>query len=100
MKKIIEGKRYDTQTAIHVANHWNGRARSDHRFDETDLYRTRSGNWFLAGFGGGMSRWSGSSGTFESGLKPIDADEARKFLDEAGLTDLAEQHFGDAIVDA
>ena len=103
MKKIINGKRYDTETATHVANMWNGYPRNDSRFEDTDLYLTKSGNWFLAGSGGPMSRWSetiGNASAFGSGIQPSDADDVREMLERESRTDLLERYFDDGIVDA
>jgi hypothetical protein len=77
--------------------------RNDFKFEDTDLYLTKSGNWFLAGSGGPMSRWSemvGNASTYGSGIQPIDADEVREMLERDRRTDLLERYFVDGIVDA
>ena len=57
MKQIINGKRYDTNTATMVADvSPEGFYHGDFRYEETQLYRTPRGNWFLAGWGEAMSR--------------------------------------------
>lgn len=89
MRKVIEGKVYDTGTAIHVCDlpchHFPG----DFSYHETGLYRTKKGVYFLAGEGGPMSMWSESTGNNSwsggSGLMPISADNARAHAEAAGL---------------
>lgn len=51
MKLKIDGKTYDTETAIEVAGYSRG-ARRDHQFIHETLYRTPKGHWFLDGESG------------------------------------------------
>ena len=64
MIRIIEGKRYNTDTAEEILALDNGGyySRSDFRWEETSLYRTPKGVWFLAGRGGPMTRWAHAVG--------------------------------------
>ena len=52
MKKIIEGKVYDTETADCAAEWSSPHTRSDFHYCEEGLYRTKKGTWFLAGEAG------------------------------------------------
>ena len=64
MKRIIDGLRYDTETATGMASWNNGCGGGDfHQCKET-LYRTKSGRYFVHGDGGALSRWASS---FEGG---------------------------------
>ena len=64
MKKVIDGKIYNTETAILIAeNKDRGFSKSDFQWEETSLYKTKKGNVFLAGKGGPMSRWAESVGS-------------------------------------
>src|SRR5690606_40408270 len=56
MKKIINGKRYDTETAqfIGSASYSN---RTDFRFWSEELYRKKTGEFFLYGEGGPASKY-------------------------------------------
>lgn len=47
MKKIISGKLYDTNTAERVAQWDNGKYTNDMYYTSVDLYRTKTGNWFV-----------------------------------------------------
>lgn len=63
MKKLIDGKLYDTDKADRLASWDNGFYGGDfHRCSE-DLYVTAKGNYFLYGEGGAMSPYSEPSGT-------------------------------------
>lgn len=55
MKKIIDGKKYDTETAVEVGYYSNDLHKGDFRWCEETLYRKRNGEFFLYGEGGGLS---------------------------------------------
>lgn len=97
MKKIINGKLYNTETAKMLADWWNGRSGFD-RADE-ELYLKRTGEYFLYGQGGPMSRyaksisyseWSGGEkitplteeGAKKWALNHLDADEYMEIFGE------------------
>lgn len=104
MKKIINGKRYDTDTAQAVANWDNGRYGGDFSAVAETLYLTKSGNWFLHGTGGPMSKYARACGdnswTGGTRIIPMTADEARKWLEEHDCVSALEEHFSAEIVDA
>jgi hypothetical protein len=98
MKRIIDGRRYDTETAEQVA--WvgsrSGISRSDHTYWDAGLYRTPRGRWFLAGDGGPASIFAqpvGNGTTGGSGIAPISSGEAQRYLEHAGNIEALEQHF-------
>jgi hypothetical protein len=103
MKAIIEGKRYDTEKATLVTTWSNGYNPGDfHRCDE-EIYRTEKGAWFIYGKGGALSGWAerhGSGTCGGSGIRPLEADEARAWLEEKGETAALEKHFGSEVEDA
>ena len=84
MKAVIEGLRYDTETAKLVASHSYGYT-TDHGYADEDLYRTRNGRWFLAGKGGPASRYAesadGSGWIGGKGIVPITEGVARGHLE-------------------
>lgn len=104
MRKIIAGKRYDTETATKIG--WANDAGShqgDFRYWEAALYRTNSGNFFLAGRGGAMSMFAspcrgGMGGG--SGIIPLDRDAALEFCEDHLDTEVVEQFFAADIQDA
>lgn len=103
MKKIIDGKRYDTETATKVANWDNGCYGNDFNAVDEDLYITKNGNWFLDGSGGARSKYATCYGSSSCGgreLIPMSADEAKKWLEEHNCVNALEQYFSSDIVDA
>jgi hypothetical protein len=98
MKKIIDGKIYDTKTATEVASYWNHLGTGDFRWYSEALYRTRRGNFFLSGEGGAMTRWSHSCGDNSvcggEGIEPMSPDEAREWCEEHDVdADTIEEYF-------
>lgn len=55
MKKIINGKMYNTETATELGNFWNGLSTNDFRNLSETLYRKKNGEFFLYGQGGAMT---------------------------------------------
>ena len=103
MKRIINGKVYDTDTADCIASWDNGRYDLDFKQCEESLYRTKNGAWFLVGSGGPMSKYAHPAGNMTSGgegLEPISAEEARQWLEEKDFTPELEQYFSDQLEEA
>jgi hypothetical protein len=80
MKKIINGKLYNTETATALASWHNHYFPHDfNRVDET-LYRKRTGEFFIHGEGGAMTRYnqrvSGGGWCGGEGIVPLTMDEA------------------------
>lgn len=103
MKRIIEGKVYNTETAEQVAYWDNGYYGNDFKRCEEGLYRTERGAWFLAGEGGPMSKYARPSGNMTSGgegLEPISEKEAQDWLESHDFTDELEQYFKDKLEEA
>lgn len=104
MKAIINGKRYDTDKAIKIAEVSEGYQGDFHRYEEA-LYKTpRSGAYFLAGGGGPRSHYAISErpGEWRGGGKitPLTREEAMGWAERNRLTDLLEAEFGDMVEDA
>jgi hypothetical protein len=105
MRAIIDGKRYDTETSEQVCDiSPSGLSYSDFSYEDTQLYVTKRGNFFLAGEGNAMSRWSQPHGQrgrrSGSGVQALDREDARRLLEELGKTAAIERHFADQIEDA
>lgn len=62
MKRIIAGKKYNTETAQKMGMHDNGYAVNDFPYCEETLYRKKTGEFFLHGKGGGMSPYASTYG--------------------------------------
>lgn len=53
MKKIVNGKTYNTETAELIGEYWTrGIKRGDFDYYEETLYKTKEGQYFLHVFGG------------------------------------------------
>ena len=89
MKRVIQGKIYDTQTAnlivvlpcLHAKDNW--------KWNETTLYRTPMGRYFLVGKGEALSRWAQAtpSGAIAGeGLEPISQADARAYAVDTGVS--------------
>jgi hypothetical protein len=106
MKAIINGLRYDTETATHIGGaSGGGYNMRDFHYWEEDLYKTpRAGRYFLAGKGGPLTRYAvavGNNGhTGGERIIPLDADEAMRWAEEHLDADTIAEHFGDAVQDA
>ena len=104
MKAIIEGKRYNTETATEVADFSNNYPSNDFHYYEESLYQTKAGNWFLQGEGGGLSKYAVPVGNNGSGggsrIIPLSPAEAKAWLEQAQHLLVAEQYFGAEIQDA
>lgn len=104
MKRIIDGRRYDTETAQEVAKHSNGRGWNDFYGLSETLYRTRLGAWFLHGIGGAFTEWGEPEGTNgrvgSEGIRPLSEGDAKEWLMDRGQTEALEQYFADWIEDA
>lgn len=104
MKKIINGKLYNTQTAKCVGFWCNGGGWGDFNHYEESLYRKKTGEFFLFGEGGAMSKYSRSCGqnswcggeeiiplTYEKAQewaeKKLDADEYMEIFGEVSEDD-------------
>ena len=104
MKKIINSKKYDTQTAD-VIHEWdNGIYGNDFRSCEETLYKTKNGAYFLHGQGGAMSKYAEPCGNNSVGggsdIIPMEKEEAFQWLCEHDGEDPAEVEFPDMIQEA
>lgn len=97
MKRIIDGKRYDTETATLVATVERG-TQTDYGWTAKSLYRTSRGAWFLLK----SSRIKG--GIAEDDIEAVSDSDVRAWLeshsDQSDCYAAAEKYFGGEIVDA
>ena len=98
MKKIIAGRKYNTETARCVGIYEAGIGDRLYGFSE-GLYRKRNGEYFLYGEGGPGSKYSKTIGCSEwSGTKeiiPMDYGEAKEWAEKHLDPDEYEAEFGD-----
>jgi len=62
MKQVINGKMYNTQTSKKIGEWNNGRFTNDCYYVSEDLYIDPSGEFFLHGKGGDLSRYAPYNG--------------------------------------
>ena len=95
MKKIILGRRYDTETA-ELIGLFRDSCPGQFDYVKEELYRKRTGEYFLYGEGGPRSRYAKSEGsTFSSGsdIRRMTEDEAREWAEAHLSADEYEQAF-------
>lgn len=98
MKKIINGRRYDTETAKAIG-YDDYLYPNDFGYWAETLYRKNTGEFFLYGTGGpaskyaesiGMNQWSGGSK-----IIPLSVEAAQKWAEEHLTADEYEKIFGE-----
>ena len=99
MRKIIDGKMYNTETATQVAMWDNGCYVNDFRYCCETLYRKRTGEYFIHGEGGAMSvyatpvelnGWAGGEA-----VKPLTKEQARVWMERRAGVDEYIAEFGE-----
>ena len=103
MKKVINGKLYNTKTAEIIYEWDNGIYGNDFRSCEETLYKTKKGAYFIAGSGGAMSKYAvtyGNSTSGSSNLEVISEKEAIRWLEKNDGVEELEKFFGDQIEEA
>lgn len=98
MKKIINGKQYNTETAKQQGRDSDSYPGRLEYWSET-LYKTKSGNWFLYGEGGAMSRYAEATGdnNWSGGemIIPMTETAAKEWAEEHLDGDDYEKVFGE-----
>ena len=98
MKKIINGKKYDTETANIIAGSSHGCA-SDINFWSETLYRKTNGEYFLYGEGGPASKYReySASNSFRGGenITPLTEYEAKSWAERNMTVEKYEDEFGE-----
>lgn len=85
MRRIIDGKLYDTSKAVLLGNRTESHPSDFHYCDES-LYRTEKGTYFIAGEGGALSSYAGpidnhGGRSGGEGLCVVCRDEARHWAE-------------------
>lgn len=90
MKKIVNGKLYNTETAKCVASWNNGLPVTDFGYCREYLFRKRTGEYFLYGHGGAASKYSVYDHGCRSGgeeINPLTEEQAAKYIELFGIED-------------
>lgn len=103
MKKIINNKVYDTATAERVGGWSNGCYTNDFQYCSEGLYRKRTGEFFLHGEGGAMSKYAKSSGNNNWGygekIIPLTYQAAKEWAEKHLGGEEYEAIFGEVVED-
>jgi hypothetical protein len=107
MKKIINGKVYDTETAVSLGSFYAGYS-GDLNHREEELFRTPKGAYFIDG--GGHSYWSGrdiwkdendNGEAYERwGVIAVTEEEALSWMERHGETEVIEEYFSHLLEEA
>ena len=103
MKRSIDGKIYNTETAKFIAEYGNRLGQSNFKNYEESLYKTSKGSYFLSGSGGALTKYSKQYGSMTGegdGIIPLSDDEALAWLEQHEKTKAIEEHFFNSIEEA
>lgn len=99
MKKIINGKMYNTETACLMGERSNCYGPSDFRCCSEQLYQKRTKEFFMYGCGGAMTRYAeyveGCGSTYGEKIIPITEDEAKEWVEKYLTVDEYIKIFGE-----
>ncbi len=97
MKKIINGKMYNTETAKKLGEYWNGKDYRSFGFCTETLYLKKTGEYFLHGKGGAMSKYCSYYGNMYcdgEAITPFTKVEAKEWAEDHLDADEYEEIFG------
>ena len=98
MRKIINGKMYDTETAKKIDYTSNYLSSSDFHYYEERLFKKKTGEFFLHGHGGPASKYRTPCGDMWSGgenIIPLTVDEAKSWVEQNSTTETYIELFGE-----
>lgn len=85
MKRIINGKMYNTETAKYIACFDNGLHHNDFSYYYEELYRKKTGEFFLYGEGGAASPYCeylpGNTRAYGENIIPLNLYEAKEWAE-------------------
>lgn len=98
MRKVVNGRLYDTDTARIIYDWDNGELCGDINYVAHELYRKKTGEFFLHIEGGPATSWAearGLNGTRRGEhIVPVSYDEARALVERNADADVYEELFG------
>ncbi len=99
MKRIIKGKKYDTETATKLGYACSNASRNDFSFWEEELYRKKTGEYFMYAFGGPATGYAELCGNncWKSGerIYPLTIEKAKEWAERYLDVDEYEEIFGE-----
>lgn len=98
MKKVIRGRLYDTEKAVLVGEFYDeAMPEEDLSFYREELYRKRTGEYFLYGTGNAGSKysvWRGSTASGTEKIVPMTYQQAQEWAEENLSPEEYEKEFG------
>lgn len=97
MKKVINGKMYSTESARMLGDWDNGIYGNDFNSMGETLYRTKSGNYFLYGYGGPLTYYAtvhGNNSGWGERIMPFTEERAKAWAEEKLSGEDYERIFG------
>lgn len=100
MRAVIGGKLFDTNTAEVICDvSPSGYSNSDFKWENTTLYKSPAGQFFVAGSGNAMTRWAKQIGNNStsggSGVTLVTLNEARELCETHGTVSDFTKAFGE-----
>ena len=99
MKKIINGKKYDTETAKEVGRWYNDQNYNDFNSFSEKLYRKRTGEFFLFGEGNANTKYAENIGNNSWGsgeeIIPLSFEKAMSWAEKNLSSEEYEESFGE-----
>lgn len=89
MRKIINGKMYNTDTAEEIC-HFSSGQYGDFGYIRETLYKKKTGEFFLESYGGNLTSYQG-----ETVIEPITEGEAKDFVERNGDVEKYIELFGE-----
>ncbi|UDM84092.1 hypothetical protein [Vagococcus fluvialis] len=84
MKKVINGRTYNTKTSLEIASYYNQKI--GHDVLEETLYLTKKGDYFLYYYGGGLTKYAISVANNQisesKGIKVLTEKQAKNFIEK------------------
>lgn len=94
MKQVINGKMYNTETAREITDWTNGRNLQDFYYYKEELYKKKTGEFFLYGKGNAASKygeWCDKGGR----IIPLSKSGAKAWVEEYSDADTYIELFGE-----
>lgn len=97
MRKVINGRTYNTETSKRIGAWDNGHYTNDFEYCSEDLYKNTKGAYFLHGEGGPLSKYatrSGDNSGWGEKIIPMTAEEAQEWAEKRLDGEEVEAEFG------
>ena len=99
MRKIINKKMYDTETAECVEEFENTPYKGNAHYYKESLYRKKTGEFFLYGYGNARTKYAavtiGGMYSPDEKIIPLSEDEAKNWMEQYGNVDTYIELFGE-----